>query len=88
MYLKISPMKGVVRYHMKGNLISHYVGPYEIFYRVGKVPSELASVHVVLHIPMLKKCITDPESIIPIKRLSVKYNLSIGTSEGGLFLIF
>ena len=29
-YLKISPMKGVVRYHMNGNLSSHYVGPYEI----------------------------------------------------------
>ena len=37
MYLKISPMKGVVRFDKKGKLSSRYVGPYEILQRVGKV---------------------------------------------------
>ena len=50
-YLKISPVKGVVRFGKKGKLSPRYVGPYEIFQRVCKVayelklPSELASVH-------------------------------------------
>ena len=29
-YLKISPMKGVVRFGKKGKLSPRYVGPYEI----------------------------------------------------------
>ena len=37
MYLKISPMKGVVRFGKKGRLSPRFVGPYEILQRVGKV---------------------------------------------------
>lgn len=36
-----------------------------------KLPSELASVHPVFHVSMLKKCIGDPESILPIEGLCV-----------------
>ena len=36
-YMKISPMKGVVRFCKKGKLSPRYVGPYEILQRVGKV---------------------------------------------------
>ena len=56
MYLKNSPMKGKVRFVKKGKLSSHYVGPYDIFQRVGevayqlKLPSELSSVHSVFHV--------------------------------------
>ena len=41
-----------------------------------KLPSELASVHLVFHVSMLKKCIGDLESILPIEGLGVKDNLS------------
>ena len=57
-------------------------GSYEVLQRVGKVayklklPSELALVHSVFHVSMLKKCIGDPESILPIEGLGVKDNLS------------
>ena len=56
--------------------------PHEILQRIGKVayqlrlPSELASVHPVFHVSMLKKCIGDNESILPIECLSLKDNLS------------
>ena len=40
-YLKISPIKGVVRFCKKGKLSPHYVGPYEILQRVGKAAFEL-----------------------------------------------
>ena len=81
MYLKISPMKGVVRFRKKGKLSPRYVGPYEILQRVGKVayelklPSELASVNPVFHVSMLIKCICNPESILPIEGLGIKDNL-------------
>ena len=36
----------------------------------------MASVHPVFHVSMLKKCIGDPESILPIAGLVVNDNLS------------
>ena len=81
-YLKISPMKGVMRFGKKGKLSPGYVGPYEILKRVEKVayelklPIELASVHPLFHISMLKKCIGDPVSILPLEGLGVNENLS------------
>ena len=48
------------------------MGPYEILQRFGKVayelklPNELSSVHSVFRVSMLKKCMGDPESILPI----------------------
>ena len=40
-YLKVSLIKGRVRFVKKGKLSPLYVGPYEIFQRVGKVAYEL-----------------------------------------------
>ena len=61
MYLKVSPMKGVMRFGNKGKLSHLYIGPYRISKRVDNVayklelPPELAVVHQVFHISMLKK---------------------------------
>ena len=41
-----------------------------------RLPSELASIHPVFHVSILKKCISDLESILPIEGLGVKENLS------------
>ena len=40
--MKISPMKGVVRFGRKGKLSLRYVGTYEILQCVGEVAYELA----------------------------------------------
>ena len=61
-------MNGVVRYGKKGKLSPCYVGPYEIL----NLPSEMASVHPIFHVSMLKKCIGDPESILPIEGIMIK----------------
>ena len=52
-------MKGLMRFVRKGMFIPRYVGLYEILQRFGKVafelrlPSELASVHLVFHVSIL-----------------------------------
>nr|AAT38734.2 Polyprotein, putative [Solanum demissum] len=81
-FLKISPMKGVMRFGKKGKLSPQYVGPYQILKRIGKVfyeldlPNEFAPVHPVFHVSMLKKCIGDPVTIIPLEGLVVDESLS------------
>ena len=61
---------------------TRYFGPYEILQRVGKVanelalPVDLASIHLVFHVSMLKKCLGDPSSILPIEGFGVDENVS------------
>ncbi|WMV40955.1 hypothetical protein MTR67_034340 [Solanum verrucosum] len=81
-YLKVSPMKGVMRFGKKGKLSPRYIRPYRIAKRIGNVayklelPQELAAVHPVFHISMLKKCIGNPSLILPTKSIKIKDNLS------------
>lgn len=67
--LKISPMMDVIKFSKKGKNNPN-VRFYRISKRIGKVaneldlPQELAAVHLVFHISMLKKCIADPSFIV------------------------
>ena len=75
--MKISPIKGVMRFGRKGKLSPRYIRSYEILHRVGEVayelalPAELASIHPVFHVSMLKNCLGDPASILPVDGLVV-----------------
>ena len=40
------------------------------------LPQELAAVHTVFHISMLKKFLGDPSLIVPTKNMGIKDNLS------------
>ncbi|WMV45801.1 hypothetical protein MTR67_039186 [Solanum verrucosum] len=78
----VSPMKGVMRFGKKGKLSPRYIGPYRIDKRINnvayelKLPHELAAVHPVFHISMLKKCMGDPSLIIQTENIRMKDNLS------------
>ena len=81
-YLRISPMKGVTRFNKKNKLIPRYMGTYKFVKRVTnvpyelKLPIELARVHRVFYLSMLKKCIGDLVFIVPLKCLEVDSYLS------------
>ena len=75
-------MKGVIRFGNKGKLKPRYVGPYKILKRIGKVayelvlPAKLAAVHPVFHISLLKMCVGNPASIVPLESVAVKGSIS------------
>jgi hypothetical protein len=79
-YLKVSPLRGMKRFHIKGKLSPRYVGPYPIVSRVGKVayrlelPPELTGVHPVFHVSQLRKCVVI-EKRVPAKALDVQETL-------------
>ena len=69
-FLKVSLMRGVVRFRQKGKLVKRFVGPFEIKGRIRDVayrlvlPPELAGVHDVFHVSMLRKYIPDPTHVL------------------------
>ena len=80
--LKVSPMKGVMRFGKKGKLSPKYIGPYEILERIGTVayrsalPPELSKVHDVFHVSQLRRYISDPSHVIPTESVEVEPNLT------------
>ena len=60
-YLRVSPLRGVKRFGVKGKLAPRFVGPYQIFEHMGEVayklglPEGLSGVHDVFHVSQLKK---------------------------------
>jgi len=81
-FLKVSPMKGVMRFGKKEKLSPRYIGPYQISRRFGQVsyeldlPQELSIVHPVFHVSMLQKCIGDPSHITPTEDVQVMKDLT------------
>nr|CAD39902.2 OSJNBa0065B15.6 [Oryza sativa Japonica Group] len=59
-YLRVTPLRGVHRFHTKGKLAPRFVGPYKIVSRRGEVayqlelPQSLAGVHNVFHVAIEK----------------------------------
>ncbi|WMV46439.1 hypothetical protein MTR67_039824 [Solanum verrucosum] len=74
--------EGVMRFGTEGKLSSRYVGLYWILKRIGKVAYELkltadlAAMHPVFHVSLLKKCMGDPTSVVPLESMAVKDSLS------------
>ena len=81
-YLKVSPMRSVRRFNMKGKLAPRYIGPFKILERRGEVayqlelPESLSGVHDVFHVSQLKKCLRVPKEQIPLEELTVKEDLT------------
>jgi hypothetical protein len=69
-YIRVSPMKGVRRFGIKGKLAPHYIGLYPIIDKYGttsyqmELPSKLSGVHNVFHISQLKRCLKPPTNIV------------------------
>jgi hypothetical protein len=81
-YLKVSPIRGVKRFRVKGKLEPRYIGPYQIQARCGEVayqlnlPESLSALHDVFHVSQLKKCLRVSKDQLPTEDLKVQEDLT------------
>ena len=81
-FLKVAPMKGVMRFGKKGKLSPRFIGPFEILDRVGTVayrlalPPSLSAVHSVFHVSMLRRYLADPSHVIDHEPVVLDANMS------------
>jgi hypothetical protein len=82
-YLRVTPLKGMKRFHVKGKLAPRYIGPFKILGRRGEVsyqlelPPELSDFHNVFHVFQLRRCLqvpNKPEVFKDIDHRSINLN--------------
>jgi len=80
--LRVSPMKGVMRFGKKGKLSPRFIGPFEILDRVGEVAYRLvlspglSTVHPVFHVSMLWKYHADPSHVLNFSTVQLDKGLT------------
>ncbi|WVZ97476.1 hypothetical protein U9M48_043009 [Paspalum notatum var. saurae] len=81
-YLRVSPMKGVHQFGVKGKLAPRYIGPFRITEQCGSVayrlelPPHLAAVHDVFHVSQLKKCLRVLEEVVDTSQIQIELDLT------------
>ncbi|KAK4718181.1 hypothetical protein R3W88_016519 [Solanum pinnatisectum] len=81
-WLRVSPMKGVMRFEKKDKLSPRFIGPFEILSRVGEVAYKLAltpslsTVHPVFHVSMLHKYIKDESHVLSLDSVELGSDLT------------
>ena len=81
-FLKVSPLRGVMRFGKKGKLSPRFIGPFEITQRVGKLayrialPLDLVGTHDVFHVSMLRKYIANLDVIVEYEPLKIQEGLT------------
>jgi hypothetical protein len=89
-YLRVTPLKGMQCFHVKGKLATCYIGPFKILERRGEMsyklelPSELSEFHDVFHMSQLHKCLQvpdKPETFKEIDHTSIDLNSDLTYRE-------
>ncbi|KAJ4717071.1 Retrotransposon protein, putative, Ty3-gypsy subclass [Melia azedarach] len=81
-FLKVDPMKGVMRFGKKGKQSPRFIGPFEILERVEDVayqlalPPSLSGVHNVFHVSMLRKYVPSSKHVIRYEPFHLREDLT------------
>jgi hypothetical protein len=80
--LKVSPMRGLRCFKIRGKLASRFIGPFKVLEKRGEVAYQLEllpqlfDLHDVFHVSQLKKYLRVPDEQIPMEELDAKEDLS------------
>ena len=81
-FLKVSPWRKILWFGNKGKLSQRFIRPYEILERIGPVayrlslPPELAKLHNVFHVSMLRRYCYDESHILLVQAIQVQSNFT------------
>ena len=81
-FIKVSPWRKVLRFGKKGKMSSRFIGRCEVLERIGPVvyrlalPPELAKLHDVFYVSMLRKYRSDGSYILLVQEIQVQADLS------------
>ena len=81
-YLRVSPMRGLQWFKVKGKLAPRFIGPFCIVAQRGMVayqldlPEELSDVHDVVHVSQLRKYVSNPEKQVSHENINVQTALT------------
>ncbi|KZV28037.1 hypothetical protein F511_29825 [Dorcoceras hygrometricum] len=81
-FLKVVPMKGVMRFGRKGKMSPRYIRPFEILERVGTLvyrvalPPHLSTVHNIFHVSTLRKYMSNPSHVLSHEPLKLAPDLT------------
>jgi hypothetical protein len=84
-HLRVSPMKGVRHFSIKGKLAPRYIGLYPIIDKYGptsyqvELPSKLSGVHNVFHVSQLKGCLKPPTDVVVEDTIPLEPDLTYKT---------
>ncbi|XP_070041406.1 uncharacterized protein [Nicotiana tomentosiformis] len=84
-FLKVSPMKGIMRFGKKSKLSPRFIGPFEVLRQVGEVSYDLAlplilsGVHPVFHVSMLRRYHADLSYVLDFS--TIQLDESLGFEE-------
>jgi hypothetical protein len=82
-FLKVAPWQNMLRFGLKGKLTPRFIEPFKILQRVGTVAYkvdltlQLAKVHDVFHVSLLRKADVDLARILPQIPVEVKEDLKL-----------
>jgi hypothetical protein len=89
-YLRVTPLKGMQHFHVKGKLAPWYIGPFKILEHKGtmsyklELPPKLSEFHDVFHVSQLRKCLqvpNKPETFTKIDHNSIDLNSNLTYRE-------
>jgi hypothetical protein len=81
-YLRVSPMRGLRHFNVRGKLAPRFIVPFKILDKRGEVAYQLelslqlSDVHDGFQVSQLKKCLLVPEEQLPLEDLDSKEDLS------------
>jgi hypothetical protein len=81
-YLKVSPMRGLRHFKVRGKHAPRFIVPFKILEKRGEMayqlelPLQLSDMDDIFHVSQLKKCLCVPEVQLPKEDLDVKEDLS------------
>jgi len=81
-FLKVSPIKRVRRFNVRGKLSLKYIGPYEIMEKLNpltyqlNLTTELEHVYNIFHISQLRKYVLHPNHVIEPEPIAIVENLT------------